>query len=161
MKNGVIAGVLICALTACSGNGSGSAGSAGSASSASSLNPFGKAKARKAALEAPIEYRDPRAFIPEIKSLRGEPAKGGILIRATGHLDKAGYYGVTLVPLNDGAPNDEGDLVFEFRAYLPEQTSSLRQEDTVEAAVFVSSKRLKSVRRIQVQAQSNSMSIRR
>jgi hypothetical protein len=158
MKNYLIIGVLFAALAGCSGGGS---GSAGSASSASSLNPFGKLKSRKDAIEVPLEYRDPRAFIPEILSLRGEPAKGGVLVRATGRIDMAGYHTVTLVVLNNGFPDADGNLMFEFRGFLPDPKPTVQSTDKIEAAVFISSAQLRSIRSIRVQAQENSMTINR
>jgi hypothetical protein len=157
MKNGLVMSAIIVALSACSGG----SGSNGSLSSASSLNPSGIFKRKKDMVEVPLEFRDPRAFVPEITALSARPVKGGLMVLATGSVEMAGYHELELALTNDGFPDRDGKMLLEFRGFLPDPAPAVRNADTVEVAVFLSTSQLQYVRKIEVQAQSNSRSISR
>lgn len=152
---------------------------------ASRLNPrnwFGRSR-ETARGEAPAEERNP--LLPEegeggifdnfrqetpyagtpletVSALVVEPASGGAIIRVRGMAARQDVHDVRLVPDTPEGEPVSGVLGYELRGVLPEEPApGAGRPREVQAAVFVSSKTLETVREIRVRAAQNARVSRR
>jgi hypothetical protein len=129
----------------------------------SRANPFNWFGQKETVLAVASQYRDPRAFVAVVSEIRGDPAKGGIILRALGVADRQGYYEAGLVALNRGRPDENGVLSFEFRTMKPAAATpvSTPRSREINVAIFLSNQTLKGVRALEVIASQNRRTVRR
>jgi len=101
------------------------------------------------------------ALVPEILSLELDRTADGVIILATTRVGPRSAFDVSLRPLNNGLPNEEGLITFEFRYDQTQTVSPPIIDGVLTAGEFVSTADLENVRGIQVFAASNSRSVRR
>ena len=102
-----------------------------------------------------------RPLMSEVSALAVEPADGGVIVRATGLPPTQGYWDATLVA-TPRAPVD-GVMTFSFVAIPPATAHApgTDQSREIEAATFLSSYQLGSIREIVVKGALNQRSSRR
>ena len=122
------------------------------------LNPLHWFKARKGAeVQAYAPPVDPRGLIDKVISLQIDPARTGVLVRATGLPPTQGFWDAALVALpSDGL----GHLVFEFRIFPPSVPSAAGTKPSREitAVASVTKFQLEGVTSIEVKGAQNAMS---
>ncbi len=142
----------------------------------SKLNPFNWFGRDTA---APVETLAPRGGYPvkvgkpnqqqvaQVSSLSVEKIPSGAIITAMGLPPTQGYWDTDLVPLNDGAPDENGTVTYVFMVSRPPADSAAArrvmtpQSREVSAAAFLSTYKLQGVRKIVVQGVSNARSVAR
>lgn len=128
------------------------------------LNWFGRSS-EQTLTEAYIapEVQDPRPLMQQITAMRVEPTPGGAIVHATGLPPQQGYWETDLLSLNDGKPNENGVLVFQFRANGPiaQTATGTPYSREVTAATFLTNQALAGVRTIVVQGAQNQRSASR
>lgn len=137
----------------------------------SSLNPFNWGKGRQQASPDTLEPKGgyPSQNLPEIPqvaqvlSLKIDRNPGGVIVRATGLPPTQGYWDGQLKATNDGEPDKNGVLTFQFLLVPPPVPSavSTKASREVTVATYVDNYKLRSVRRIVVEGANNSLSARR
>jgi len=99
--------------------------------------------------------------VHSIESLIVERSSGGAIVRATGLALRQGVYDVRLISETDGEPVD-GVLTYELQALQPTRTpQGPRQTRMVDAAVFISTQTLETVKAIRVAGATNARSTKR
>jgi hypothetical protein len=81
-----------------------------------------------------------------------EPALHGVIVRIETEAPMQGYYGPTLVPLNDARPDPAGIVTFQLVATPPDTPQAIGPARTraMGAAAFMPTLALKNVRAIRV-----------
>lgn len=129
----------------------------------SRLNPFnwfgGSSETEVVAVEdgQPVDHR---LLVQQVIDMTVERNQTGAIVRATGLPPTQGYWEAELV----ARPVDEnGVLVFDFRVFPPlaPQSVSTQQSREITAGVFLSNARLREIRQITVQGETNARSSRR
>lgn len=106
----------------------------------------------------------PGVLIGEVTDLVVERTDDGGIIRVTGLAERQGPYEVRLVPKSDdGKPDENGLLAYEFRVIYPARQTAIGSERTrrVTAAVSLDQLELAKVRLIRVEAATNARETRR
>ncbi|MFV0493335.1 MAG: hypothetical protein ACK5M4_16100 [Pseudorhodobacter sp.] len=101
--------------------------------------------------------QDNRLLVQQVTQMEVDRNQTGAIIRATGLPPTQGYWEAELVP----RPVDEnGELVFDFRVFPPvtPQAVSTQQSREITAGAFLSNIKLRDIRRITVQGESNARS---
>ena len=144
-------------------SGGSSAGSSGGSSGGSSAGRFGKKREKEVVLEQREEVEDLRELLPSIKDVVVERFPGGAIVRATAAVNNVGYYNTHLLPVNDGLPDENGVVTFEFIGIAPDERIVPTTERSREliAANSISATILPKVRTIRVVSASNEISVRR
>jgi hypothetical protein len=159
MKNILITVIAFGFVTGCSVFGSigGSAGSSVGSSGGSSGGFFGKRRPKETVLEQRIEEPDIRVLIPVVNEVKVDKYRGGALIRARGTVDRQGYSEINLVAVNDGLPDENGVVTYEFKGEKPLITVAgpTARSKEVYAGASITARRLPSVKRIRVIASQN------
>jgi hypothetical protein len=122
------------------------------------LNPLHWFKARKGAeVQAYAPPVDPRGLIEKVISLQIDPARTGVLVRATGLPPTQGFWDAALV----AQPSDgSGHLVFEFRIFPPTvpNAAGTKSSREITAVASVTKFQLDGVTSIEVKGAQNAMS---
>lgn len=138
-------------LSACSGN-SGFLGS---------LNPFGgRDSARTVAASAEIA---PGVLVDRLDRAVAEPALRGIILRAAAIAPMQGYHAAQLYPRNEGRPDENGIVRFEFRAMPPSAPRPVGPERTrrLIVATFIHDDDLAGIRGFRIVSATNSVDLAR
>lgn len=104
-----------------------------------------------------------RVLIATLKDARFERTRDGGIIRATGIAPRQGYYDAVLFSPTDLYPDENGDIILEFRAKEPQFNTAVSTDwsRTISVGVFLSSERLASARRVVVVGRTKQIQIRR
>ncbi len=170
MKNTFIMIVVSSLISGCSlfGSFGGSAGSSAGGSSAgssggSSAGFFSKKREKEVVLEKRKEVDDLRGLLPVVKDVVVDRFHGGAIVRATATASSIGYHNIHLYPVDNGLPDENGVVTFEFIGEAPVSGVAARTERSGEiiAANSISANVIDSVRSIRVVAAQNEISVRK
>lgn len=108
-----------------------------------------------------VVIEDGRALIPEITELNVVNTNGGVIVYARGLPPTQGYHTADLVSVSEEKPVN-GVLVYDFRVVPPYEQSRVSTPYSREVTVahFISTAKLRNVREIRVNAETNSRSSR-
>ena len=162
MKKIFISVITLGFVAGCSGFGSlsGSVGSStgsSTGSSGGSSGGFFKKRQKETVLEERIPAPETRILIPVVTEVQVDAFNGGVLIKAKGTLDRQGYSNVDLVALNQGLPDENGVVTYEFKGDRPESTKAgpTQRSNEVYAGASITALRLAKVKSIRVIAAQN------
>ncbi|WP_193221961.1 hypothetical protein [Amylibacter sp. SFDW26] len=144
-------------------SGGSSGGSSAGSSGGSSAGLFGKKREKEIVLEQRKEVEDLRVLLPTVKDVFVERFHGGAIVRATALTGNIGYHNIHLSPVNDGLPDENGVVTFEFLGEEPVTRTTPRTERSREiiAANSISTNVLRNVSSIRVVAAQNQISVRK
>ncbi|MEM9210972.1 MAG: hypothetical protein AAGA63_05740 [Pseudomonadota bacterium] len=94
-----------------------------------------------------------------VDSLRLDRTADGVIVVATTRAGPDAIFDVSLRPLNQGFPDSDGFMSFEFRYDTTQDLRALSGERELTAARYISLARLEGVRGIRVFAAENNRSI--
>lgn len=100
-------------------------------------------------------------LVPNVQSLRLDRTADGVIVVATTQVGPTAAFDVSLRELNNGLPDADGYLNFEFRFDQTRLLTQPRRNDVLTAGEFVSNADLANARGIRVYAAENNRSIRR
>jgi hypothetical protein len=126
------------------------------------LNWFGGSQSAQLEPLLPEEAPDNRALVADVIDMQIDQLPGGAILRATGRAPTQGYWQAELV-LREGADQDPGAQVYEFRVFPPVTPAdvSTPQSREVTVALYLSDIDLAGVQSITVQGATNARAIRR
>jgi hypothetical protein len=126
-----------------------------------SLNPFGSSEEVDSTGRPVIQ--DPTVLIERLESVVPEPALRGLILRATAIAATEGYHTAQFVAQNEGLPDENGIVTFEFRAIPPASPGRVGPEQTrrIVAATFIPDNDLVGIRGFAVIARTNTVNLRR
>lgn len=166
MKTPIIALVMFGMLSGCGGSGSlsGSAGSSAGSTGGSAGGSFkGIFRNRDVtALETLTVAPDTRGFVPVVKDVKVKRFRGGAVLEARGLVGTVGYFDVGLAPVNDGLPDENGVITYEFRGNKSAagRVAVTERSKEVYAGASISNIRLAKTRSIRVIAAQNQVTQR-
>ena len=127
----------------------------------SRLNPFNWFGGSQEVALSPTATRpaDPRRLVAQVVDMQLEKMPGGVIIRATGLPPTQGYWEAELV----ARPVEDGAIVYDFRVFPPLDRAAVStpQSREVTVATFLSDIKLRGIRQITVQGDSNGRTSRR
>ncbi|PCH93039.1 MAG: hypothetical protein COB84_09905, partial [Rhodobacteraceae bacterium] len=114
------------------------------------------------ALETLTVAPDTRGFVPVVKDVKIKRFRGGALVEARGLVGTVGYFDVGLAPVNDGLPDENGVITYEFRGNKPASghVAVTQRSKEVYAGASISNIRLAKTRSIRVIAAQNQVTAR-
>lgn len=118
---------------------------------------FSKRKPEVTPLEQKRIVPDERILIPIVSEVTVDRFLGGALIKARGTTDSLGYNDINLVVLNDGFPDENGVISYEFKAEAPLKKikGPTPRSNEVYAGASIPANRILLVKRIRVVAAQN------
>ncbi len=112
--------------------------------------------------EGYAKAEDPRELVEKLVALRVERTASGVIVHASGMPARQGYWEAELVP-SDEKDHADGVAHYDFRVFssAPGTRTGTPHSRKIHVAAFLSNAELAKVRRIRVQAATNSMVARR
>lgn len=132
-----------------------------------SLLPFGGNSRNAATPVAEVPPTRPLAdgteLVAALKSVVPEPALRGIILRGTGLAQSPGFFNAQMRALNEGEPDENGIVTFEFRVRPPGVVQPQGSEAAREvlAAAFVSDGDLERIAGFRILSATNIVTLRR
>ena len=168
MKKIIITIIAFGFVTGCSAIGSvtGSSGNSSSGSSAgssggSSAGSFGGKRVKEVELEKKKVIVDHRTLIPVVVDVEINRFSGGVLVVARGTASQPGYSDVNLVALNNGLPDENGIVSYEFKGDAPYSDALIttKRSKEIYAGASINLVKLTSVKKIRVIAEQNQITV--
>ncbi len=164
MKKIIITMIAFGFVTGCSAVGSmtGSSGNSSTGSSGgSSVGSFGAKRVKEVVLEQKKKVVDTRTLIPVVVEVKVDPYRGGVLITARGTASQPGYGDVNLVALNNGLPDENGIVSYEFKGDAPytDALITTKRSKEIYAGAAINLVKLPSVKKIRVIAEQNEITV--
>ncbi len=102
-------------------------------------------------------------LVPKVTALKVERTPTGAIVRATGLPPYQGYWDGSLAATNDGEPDQNGVMTYRFILKPPPAPTNASTAASREVSVgaYLSASKLRRIRQIVVEAQSNRMTARR
>lgn len=129
---------------------------------ASRLNPFnwfGGSSETETVVVDQSGPQDDRLLVAQVIDLVVVPNPNGAIVRATGLPPTQGFWEAELV----ARPLEDGVLVYDFRVFPPITPAAVStpQSRQITAGAYISNARLRDIRQITVQGESNARTTRR